>query len=253
VTEPLRHAFVTGGGSGIGLAIARALNREKWQVTIAGRQRSRLDAALESLPGAHAQTCDVTSFDAARAAINSSVDINGPIQLLVNNAGSVTAAPFEKLGLDAWRQALDVHLMGAVNCIQAALPRMKASGWGRIVNIASTAGLVGYKHVSAYVAAKHALVGLTKALALEVAKSGITVNAVCPGYTDTGIIASAIQTIGRSGSRSPEEALSAFTSANPQGRLVNPDEVASAVVWLASEAAAAVNGIALPIAGGEVG
>jgi NAD(P)-dependent dehydrogenase (short-subunit alcohol dehydrogenase family) len=172
--------------------------------------------------------------------------------LLVNNAGGVTSASFEKTSLGAWRETLDLNLMGAVHCIQAALPGMKANGWGRIVNVASTAGLVGYRYVSAYVAAKHALVGLTKALALEFAKSSITVNAVCPGYTDTDVIASAVDTIGKATNRSHDEALATFTATNPQGRLVRPEEVAAAVVWLASEDAAAVNGIALPVAGGEV-
>jgi NAD(P)-dependent dehydrogenase (short-subunit alcohol dehydrogenase family) len=142
--------------------------------------------------------------------------------------------------------------MGAVHGIQAVLPSMKAKGFGRIVNIASTAGLVGYRYVSAYVAAKHAVVGLTKALALELAKTGVTVNAVCPGFTDTGIIKSAVATIAKSSNRSTDEALATFTAANPQGRLVKPEEVAAAVLWLASDEAAAVNGIALPVAGGEV-
>jgi 3-hydroxybutyrate dehydrogenase len=139
-----------------------------------------------------------------------------------------------------------------VHCARAVLPGMKANKWGRIVNIASTAGLIGYRYVSAYVAAKHAVVGLTKALALEFAKTGVTVNAVCPGYTDTDVIASAVNTIADATDRSAQDALATFTAANPQGRLVKPEEVATAVVWLASESAAAVNGIALPIAGGEV-
>ncbi|MGD0867324.1 MAG: SDR family oxidoreductase, partial [Rhizomicrobium sp.] len=139
-----------------------------------------------------------------------------------------------------------------VHGIQAVLPGMKAMGAGRIVNIASTAGLIGYRYVSAYVAAKHAVVGLTKALALELAKTGITINAVCPGFTDTGIIASAVATISKSSNRSADEALATFTATNPQGRLVKPAEVAAAVLWLASDEAAAVNGIALPVAGGEV-
>jgi NAD(P)-dependent dehydrogenase (short-subunit alcohol dehydrogenase family) len=176
----------------------------------------------------------------------------GPIQLLVNNAGGVTSAPFEKTSVDAWRHTLDLNLMGAVHCTQAVLPDMKTARWGRIVNVASTAGLVGYRYVSAYVAAKHAVVGLTKALALEVAKSGITVNAVCPGFTDTDIVSSAVKTISKASNRSEADALSTFTATNPQGRLVRPDEVASAVLWLASDEATAVNGIALPVAGGEV-
>jgi NAD(P)-dependent dehydrogenase (short-subunit alcohol dehydrogenase family) len=252
VTTAERHALVTGGGSGIGLAIAQALGRGGWKVTIAGRNRRRLEGALDSIAGARAETCDVTDPDSVAHAVSSAVRAQGPVQLLVNNAGVVASAPFEKLSLEAWRQSLDLNLMGAVHCVQAVLPQMKASGWGRIVNISSTAGLIGYPYVSPYVAAKHALVGLTKALALELARSGITVNAVCPGYTDTAMIAAAAETISARSKRTKEEALAVFASANPQGRLIAPQEVAAAVVWLASDEARAVNGIALPIASGEV-
>jgi NAD(P)-dependent dehydrogenase (short-subunit alcohol dehydrogenase family) len=252
VTHKAKHAFITGGGSGIGLAIARALVGAGWRVTIAGRNPGRLEAALKSLPGAGAQSVDVTSAKGVYTAVGEAAAALGPVQLLVNNAGGVAAAPFEKTSLAAWRASLDLNLMGAVHCTQAVIPAMKAAGWGRIVNVSSTAGLIAYRNVSAYVAAKHGLVGLTKALALELAKTGITVNAVCPGYTDTDIIVSAVTTIARSGKRSAEAALATFTAANPQGRLVQPQEVADAVVWLASDAAAAINGIALPIAGGEV-
>ncbi len=247
-----RHAFVTGGGSGIGLAIATALTGAGWRVTIAGRNRERLDASARGLPGLHVQPVDVTDAAAVKAAAHRAASALGPIQLLVNNAGGVSSAPFEKTGLDAWRHTIDLNLMGAVHCSQAVLPDMKAARWGRIVNVASTAGLIGYRYVSAYVAAKHAVVGLTKALALEVAKSGITVNAVCPGFTDTDIVASAVKTISKASNRSEADALSTFTATNPQGRLVRPDEVAAAVLWLASDEAGAVNGIALPVAGGEV-
>jgi 3-hydroxybutyrate dehydrogenase len=247
-----KHAFVTGGGSGIGLAIARALAKQQWQVTIAGRNKAKLQAAIGSMPGAKLRVLDVTKPDSVEGALHAAVEISGPVHLLVNNAGGVTSAPFEKTGLTAWRQALDLNLMGAVHCTHAVLADMKAARWGRIVNIASTAGLVGYRYVSAYVAAKHAVVGFTKALALEVAKTGVTVNALCPGFTDTEIIASAVKTISASSKRSSADALATFTATNPQGRLVRPEEVAAAVLWLASEEAAAVNGVALPIAGGEV-
>lgn len=252
MTATAKHAFVTGGGSGIGLAIASALARAGWKVTIAGRSRERLDAAVRSLAAGRAQVLDVTDAAAVEAAAQASIEANGPIALLVNNAGGVTSAAFEKTSVEAWREALDLNLMGTVHCTRAVLPSMKAAGWGRIVNVASTAGLVGYRYVSAYVAAKHAVVGLTKALALEVAKTGVTVNAVCPGYTDTDVVASAVQTISTATKRSSDEALATFTAVNPQGRLVKPQEVAGAVLWLASDEAAAVNGIALPIAGGEV-
>lgn len=248
MAQSAKNAFVTGGGSGIGFAIAKALTGNGWSVTIAGRNANRLQDAARAI-GARAQVLDVTDATAVRSAF---AGLGAPTQLLVNNAGGVSTAPFEKTSLDAWRQTIDVNLMGAVHCAQAALPAMKVAGWGRIVNVASTAGLVGYRYVSAYVAAKHAVVGLTKALALEVAKSGVTVNALCPGYTDTDIVASAVATIGQTTGRSAEAALAGFTATNPQGRLVKPEEVAAAVLWLASDDAAAVNGVALPIAGGEV-
>jgi 3-hydroxybutyrate dehydrogenase len=247
-----KHALVTGGGSGIGLAIAKALADAQWRVTIAGRTAAKLKAAAEASNVAHVEVVDVTDAEAVQAAVRSAAAALGPVQLLVNNAGGVASAAFEKTSLEAWRQTLDLNLMGAVHCTRAVLPGMKASGWGRIVNVASTAGLVGYRYVSAYVAAKHAVVGLTKALALELAKTDVTVNAVCPGYTDTDVIASAVKTISKASNRSAVEALGTFTATNPQGRLVKPEEVAAAVLWLASDAAAAVNGVALPIAGGEV-
>ena len=242
----MKHAFITGGGSGIGLAAAHALADSGWHVTLAGRNAERLAAASRSIAGARTQVLDVTDPDAVDAALGM------PVQLLVNNAGGVASASFEKTGLNAWREALDLNLMGTVHCTRAVLPGMKARGFGRIVNIASTAGLIGYRYVSAYVAAKHAVVGLTKALALECAKSGVTVNAICPGYTDTAIMAEAIETVSKSTNRSIEEARLSFTASNPQGRLVKPEEIAAVVTWLASDEAAAINGIALPVAGGEV-
>jgi NAD(P)-dependent dehydrogenase (short-subunit alcohol dehydrogenase family) len=247
-----KHALVTGGGSGIGLAIAQALAVAGWQVTIIGRNKERLEATAKAISGVHFEVCDVTNAGAVRTATHTAAKAHGPVQLLVNNAGGVTSGSFEKTTLESFRQTIDLNLMGTVHCIQAVLPQMKESGWGRIVNIASTAGLTGYRYVSAYVAAKHAVVGLTKALALELAKTGITINAVCPGYTDTDVIASAVRTISKSSGRTESEALANFTATNPQGRLVKPEEVAAVVLWLASDEAGAVNGIALPIAGGEV-
>lgn len=247
-----RHAVVTGGGSGIGLATANALVKAGWTVTLAGRNKAKLLAARAMTNASQIAVVDVTEPDDVQSTMRRAAEESGPIRLLVNNAGGVTSAPFEKTSLKAWRESLDLNLMGAVHGIQAVLPGMKAAGTGRIVNIASTAGLVGYRYVSAYVAAKHAVVGLTKALALELAKTGITVNAVCPGFTDTSIIKSAVATIAKSGNRTEDEALAAFTATNPQGRLVKPEEVAAAVLWLASDEAGAVNGVALPVAGGEV-
>ncbi len=247
-----KHALVTGAGGGIGFATADALVQAGWTVTLAGRNKAKLLSALAATNASHIAVVDVTDAEAVRSALHGAAEQNGPIGLLVNNAGGVKSASFEKTSLKAWRESLDLNLMGAVHGIQAVLPGMKAAGGGRIVNIASTAGLVGYRYVSAYVAAKHAVVGLTKALALELAKTGITINAVCPGYTDTDVIATAVATIAKSSGRTTDEALAAFTATNPQGRLVKPEEVAAAVLWLASDDAAAVNGIALPVAGGEV-
>ena len=247
-----RHALVTGGGSGIGLAIAHALAAAGWRITMTGRKKEKLEAAAGAISGADSAVFDVMDAEAVEAAVRDIQNTCGPIQLLVNNAGGVSSAAFEKTSLLVWRQAIDLNLMGTVHLIRAVLPRMKGAGWGRIVNVASTAGLTGYRYVSAYVAAKHAVVGLTKALALELAKTGVTVNAVCPGYTDTEIIANAVKAISKSSGRTESEALASFTATNPQGRLVKPQEVAAAVLWLASDDAGAVNGIALPIAGGEV-
>jgi 2-hydroxycyclohexanecarboxyl-CoA dehydrogenase len=252
VTRIGKHALVTGGGSGIGLAIVRELAASGWRITIIGRNKEKLEAAAKAISGMHFEVCDVTDAGAVQTAVRAAANVHGPVQLLVNNAGGVASLSFEKTTPESFRQTIDLNLMGTVNGIHAVLPQMKESSWGRVVNIASTAGLTGYRYVSAYVAAKHAVVGLTKALALELAKTGITVNAVCPGYTDTDVIAAAVRTISKSSGRTESEVLANFTATNPQGRLVKPEEVAAAVLWLASDAAASVNGIALPIAGGEV-
>ena len=245
------HAVVTGGGTGIGLAVARALADHGHAVTVMGRSAQTLAPAAESLPGGGFVLCDVTSDDSVARALSEAQAARGPVRVLVNNAGAVTTAAFEKTSIENWTAALDVNLLGAVRMTRAALASLKAHAWARVINVASTAGLKPYAYVSPYVAAKHALVGFTRALALELATTGVTVNAVCPGYTRTSIIEHAIETIAARTGRDAGAAEAVFTAANPQGRLVTPGEVASAVVWLASVEAQAVNGIALSISGGE--
>lgn len=254
-----RHALVTGGGRGIGAAIARRLLEEGASVTLVGRDCTVLDAAMRALEplaadGAAlgAAPADITDADEVTAAFAQATAERGPITLLVNNAGQAHSAPFGKTDLALWRRMLDVNLTGTFLCTQAALPAMLEQGWGRIVNVASTAGLVGYGYVSAYCAAKHGVIGLTRALALELAPKGITVNAVCPGYTETDIVRDAVANIVGKTGRTEEQARAELAVRNPQRRLVQPDEVADAVAWLCRPSASAITGQAVPVAGGEV-
>lgn len=246
------HAVVTGGGTGIGLAIARALRDAGLRVTIMGRTRERLEAAAQSLGGDTAAiVCDVTDEAAVDAAFAEAAR-RGAVRVLVNNAGAVETASLAKTTPALWRRMLDVNVTGAFLCQQQVLPAMRADGAGRIVNIASTAALTGYAYVAAYVAAKHALLGLTRATARELAASGVTVNAVCPGYTDTAIVARSIETISAKTGRSADEARAALVAGNPQGRLITPEEVAAAVRYLVGPDAGSVTGQALVLAGGEL-
>jgi NAD(P)-dependent dehydrogenase (short-subunit alcohol dehydrogenase family) len=195
---------------------------------------------------------DVADAAQVQAAVALARQGFGPIGILVNNAGQAQSAPFAKTSLELWQQMLAVNLTGTFLCAQAALPDMLDIGWGRIVNIASTAGQRGYAYVAAYSAAKHGVIGLTRSLALEVAKRGVTVNAVCPGYTETDILRDSIANVMAKTGRSEDEARAQFAAGNPQGRIVQAGEVADAVRWLCGDAASAVTGQSIGVNGGEV-
>lgn len=248
-----RHALVTGGGQGIGAAIAQALVARGLNVTVLGRRLAVVQALADTDPEhLHAVSADVADAAQVAEAVASAEARFGPVDVLVNNAGQAQTAPFLKMDLALWHQMLSVNLTGTLVCTQAVLPGMVARGWGRVVNVASTAGQVGYAYVSAYCAAKHGVVGLTKSLALEMAKKGVTVNAVCPGYTETDIVRESIERVVAKTGRTAEEARAEFVKSNPQGKLVQPEQVADAVAWLCGEGAGAVTGQSISVAGGEV-
>jgi NAD(P)-dependent dehydrogenase (short-subunit alcohol dehydrogenase family) len=242
---------VTGGGRGIGREIAASLRRAGATVTVVGRDSAALDDVIAAGAAHFREAADVVDQVALNTAVAAAA-ARRPIDILVANAGTVESAPFAKSDDALFRRMLDVNLMGVVHAIRAALPAMRGRPYGRIVVIASTAGLKGYPYVSAYAAAKHAVVGLVRSLALELATTSVTVNAVCPGFTDTDLVASSIENIMKKTGRSREQALSELTRHNPQGRLVRPAEVADAVVWLCGESAGAITGQAIAVAGGEV-
>ncbi len=245
----VRHAFITGASRGIGAAIARALADDGWRLTLTGREAPTVLAAELD---AFAVAMDQTDAESVAAAFAAARVAQGPVVALVNNAGAVETAPFAKTSAALWQRMLAVNLTGPFLCCQAALAELKAAGGqGRIVNVASTAALKGYAYVSAYTAAKHGLLGLTRSLALELARSGVTVNAVCPGYTETDIVREGIANVMAKTGRSEAEARAGFTEGNPQGRLVQPAEVAAAVRWLCSAGASSVNGQAIAVCGGE--
>ena len=252
-----QHVVVTGGGRGIGAAIAGELARLGANLTLVGRNEATLLERRAALLAEHERSiatviADITDEASVEQAFSAAIAALGPATILVNNAGAASSAPFRRTTLDAWQAMLAVNLTGAFLCARAVLPAMSEAGYGRIVNIASTAGLKGYAYVAPYVAAKHGLIGLTRALAAELATSGITVNAVCPGFTDTDLLASSIDTIVEKTGRTPEDARASLASSNPQGRLIEPQEVAQAVGFLCLPSSASITGQALVVAGGEV-
>lgn len=246
------HAVVTGGYTGIGAAIAERLTALGARVSVMARSGDKARAFAETLSAARGFACDVTDGEQVAAAFEAAVAAHGPVDILVANAGSAAAAPFAEMSEAEFRRSLDVNLMGVFHTAQAVLPAMTAAGRGRIVVVASTAGLKPYANVSAYVAAKHGAVGLVRALALETARTGVTVNAVCPGYTETDMARQAIDGLMDSRGLSEEEARAKLARTNPMRRLVEPAEVANAVEWLVKPGSEAITGQAVAVAGGEV-
>jgi NAD(P)-dependent dehydrogenase (short-subunit alcohol dehydrogenase family) len=251
-----RHALVTGGGRGIGASIARSLAGHGAKVSLLGRNAATLETLAAELKSANAETfcvvADVSRRESVDAAFAAARDHFGCIEILINNAGQARSSPATKRDDALWEELLSVNLSGTYFGIQAALPEMLQKGYGRIVNIASTAGLTGYPYVAAYCAAKHGVIGLTRAIAREVATRNITVNAVCPGYTDTDLAREAAAKISAVTGRKVEEALQAMTKGNPQGRLIRPDEIANTVAWLCMPGSESVTGQSIVVAGGEL-
>jgi NAD(P)-dependent dehydrogenase (short-subunit alcohol dehydrogenase family) len=246
------HALVTGGGTGIGAAIARRLASEGARVTLVGRRKEPLDEVAREI-GGYAVTADVTEREQVERAFAEARERHGPLSILVNNAGVAPSASFAKLSAEEWRRTMAVNCDALFACCQAALPDLLKAEHGRIVTVASTAGLKGYAYTAPYVASKHAAVGLMRALAAEFARSNLTANAVCPGFTDTGIVGEAAERIREATGRSDSEARSALARFNPQNRFIAPEEVAEAVLFLCLPQAQGITGHALTIDGGEVG
>jgi NAD(P)-dependent dehydrogenase (short-subunit alcohol dehydrogenase family) len=246
-----QHALVTGGGTGIGAAVALALAQSGAAVTICGRRLAQLQTSAKRHDNIHAQTADVTDAESLHRLYGEAQAARGNFDIVVANAGAAESAPAEKITRALWDATIAVNLTGAFLSVQPALAAMRERKWGRIIFIASTAGLKGYAYVAPYVAAKHGVIGLVRALALETAKAGITVNAVCPGYADTPMLERAVDRIVAATKRGESETRSALAASNPQARFIKPEEVAAAVLWLCAADSAAITGQAISISGGE--
>ena len=247
-----KHVVITGGGRGIGAAIAERFDAMGATITLMGRTEATLAEVAEPLSNAGYQTTDVTERESVCSAFERAVAERGNVAVLINNAGAAKSAPFERTSTDLWDAMLAVNLTGLFNCQQQVLNGMREAKWGRIVNVVSTAGMIGYAYVSAYCAAKHGAIGLTRALALETARDGITVNAICPGFTETDLLEDSIQNIMKTTGRDREAAEKSLKAVNPQRRFIQPEEIAATAAWLCSPGSESVTGQSLAVAGGEV-
>ncbi len=247
-----KHALVTGGGSGIGLAIAVALAGAGAKVTITGRRVDVLDAAVETTPGMQALVMDVTDQGSVTAAVQAAVSASGPVDICVANAGIAEGRGFGKTDLEFWRRIMVTNLDGAFLTIHECLKSMHSLSWGRVIAVSSIAGLRGTKGTAAYTASKHGVLGLIRAMSEDYMGTGITCNALCPGYVDTPIIGQNVVSIAARTGMSETDALALMVEQNPHGRLIAPEEVAAAALWLCCPGSNSVNGQAIEIAGGQV-
>jgi len=247
-----KHALVTGGGSGVGADIAFKLAEQDTLVTITGRRADKLLEIADKHPNIYGMAADVTDLAQMQAMVKDAVKTRADFSIVVANAGMAESVPFHKMTSEQWSRTLDINLTGIFNTYQATIGPMKKTGWGRMIAIASTAGLKGYPYVSSYCASKHGVIGLTKSLALELAKMGITVNAICPGFTETPMLENSIAKIMEEIGMSNENARSALSQSNPMDRFIQADEISEAVLWLCKNASSSITGQAISISGGEI-
>ena len=252
MNQSRKHAVVTGGGSGVGEAIALKLADESNLVTILGRRKEPLKIVANKHKNINWKVCDISKSKEVESCYNDIRTAYGNINIVIANAGIADSKPFHKMSVSDITSLMEVNLIGVFNAFQSAFKDMKADNWGRMIAIASTAGLKGYSYVSAYTASKHAVVGLIKSLAIELAGKGITVNSVCPSYIDTPMTDRTIKNITQLTNISKEEAVKELVKLNPQKRLIKPMEVAKVVSWICNENSSSINGQNIPIAGGEI-